>query len=91
LWTANVYEGGRTHRVPTPIDRIGIFLRPGAFVPVELARSLMPGDSMTNGRVKAALATGNSAEVKRHPGAVGLDYVIVYGGGAKHVIPASEF
>lgn len=89
FWTAESYEGGRTHRVGTPIDRIGVFLRPGAFVPVELAPSLALGDSMTGGRVRAALTSGTPAEVKQHPGVAGLDYLIVYGGGAKRVIPAS--
>jgi len=91
LWTADVYEGGRTHRVPTPIDRIGVFLRPGAFVPVEMARSLTPGDSMTTGRVKAALATGSSKEVRQSARQAGMDYLIAYKEGTKQIIPSSDF
>jgi alpha-glucosidase (family GH31 glycosyl hydrolase) len=91
FWTAESYEGGRAYTVATPLDRIGVFLRPQAFVPVELAPSLAPGDSMTPGRVKAVLATGDPAELTRHPGIAGFDYLIVYGRGTKRVIPASEF
>lgn len=95
FWTAVSYDGGRdggrVHRVATPIDRIGVFLRPGAFIPVELARSLTPGDSMTSGRVKVGLATGDSTEARRSAGLTGMDYLICYAGGAKRVISASEF
>jgi alpha-glucosidase (family GH31 glycosyl hydrolase) len=91
LWTAKSYDGGRAYRVPTPIDHIGVFLRPGAFVPVELAPNLTPGDSMTNGRVKAALTVGSSAEVRQAAREAGIDYLIVYREDTKQIIPAREF
>ncbi len=91
FWTAKSYNGGRTHKVPTPIDRIGVFLRPGAFVPVEFAPSLVPGESMTDGRVKAALATGSSAEGRQNARESGMDYLIVYRENSLQAIPASDF
>lgn len=91
FWTAKPYDGGKTHRVPTPLERIGVFLRPGALIPVDLAPSLTPGDSMTNGRVKAALATASAAEVRKSARESGMDYLIVYEKGAKQAIPANAF
>jgi alpha-glucosidase (family GH31 glycosyl hydrolase) len=90
FWTAESFPGARPHRIATPIDRIGVFLRPGAFVPVELARSLVPGESMTAGRVKAVLATGPEAGARRRAEAGGAEYLVLFGDGAKRVIPLSS-
>ncbi|MGB7264042.1 MAG: hypothetical protein WBC92_00920, partial [Terracidiphilus sp.] len=68
-----------------------VFLRPGAFVPVEFAPSLVPGESMTDGRVKAALATGSSAEGRQNARESGMDYLIVYRENSLQAIPASDF
>jgi alpha-glucosidase (family GH31 glycosyl hydrolase) len=91
FWTAKSYDGGRAYRIPTPLDRIGVFLRPGAFVPMELALSLTPGESMTKGRVKAALVTASSAKVRQRAREAGMDYLVVYTDGAKQAIPTSDF
>jgi alpha-glucosidase (family GH31 glycosyl hydrolase) len=90
FWTAESFLGARPHRIATPIDRIGVFLRPGAFVPVELAPSLVPGESMTAGRVKAVLATGPEAGARRRAEARGAEYLVLFGDGAKRVIPLSS-
>lgn len=87
FWTADSYDGAQSHRIPTPIDRIGIFLRPGAFIPVELAPSLLPGESMSAARVKAVLTTNHANGLEDRAKASGAQYLIVYGEGAKRVIP----
>jgi hypothetical protein len=56
-----------------------------------MARSLTPGDSMTTGRVKAALATGSSKEVRQSARQAGMDYLIAYKEGTKQIIPSSDF
>ncbi len=87
FWTADSYEGARPHSVATPIDRIGVLLRPGAFIPVKLAPSLLPGESMSAARVKAVLTTERTNDAEDRAKASGARYLIVYGDGAKRVIP----
>lgn len=91
FWTAETYDGGRAHEAATPIDRIGIFLQPGAFIPVRLASSLVPGESMTGGRVKAVIAAQPENGVEQKTRASGASVLIVYGEGTKrvrHLVPS---
>lgn len=94
FWTATSWCGSQTIEVPTPIDRIGVFLRAGACIPVELASTLIPGDSMSSGRVRAVLAAKTDSATPVHIKAAGAQYVLLYGSGAKQVIavnPKNEF
>ncbi len=90
FWTAKTCDGARAHEAATPIDRIGIFLRPGAFIPVELAPSLIPGESMTAGRVKAIIATQPEKGIEQKAKASGASVLIVYGKGARRVTHFGE-
>jgi alpha-glucosidase (family GH31 glycosyl hydrolase) len=45
-----------------PLDKIGLYLRPGAAVPVQLNRDLQFGASMTAGRVNALVLTQPSGD-----------------------------
>ncbi len=86
FWTAQSWSGPRAIEAKTPIDRIGVFLRAGACVPMELATSLIPGDSMSGGRVRAVLATrpesGGAARVRT----CGAEFLLLYGDGSKQVL-----
>lgn len=86
FWTAVSYTGGRAIRAATPIDRIGVFLRAGACIPLELAKSQVPGDSMSAGRVKAILATRPDVPGRVRIATKGAESLLVYGNGSKHVI-----
>ncbi len=44
-------------KVDAPLDTIPVYLKPGAFVPVELNRELQLGKSMTRGRCDALVVT----------------------------------
>lgn len=86
FWTARSWSGSTAMEASTPLDRIGVFLRAGACMPLELAPSLVPGDSMTPGRVKAVLATrpdsGGAVRLPTH----GAEYLLLYGRGSKQVL-----
>jgi alpha-glucosidase (family GH31 glycosyl hydrolase) len=57
FWTGREFTGDRAIELATPLDRIGVLLRQNAAVPMDLAPSLRPGESMSGGRVRAVLAT----------------------------------
>jgi alpha-glucosidase (family GH31 glycosyl hydrolase) len=57
FWTGREFVGNRSIVLATPLDRIGVLLRDGAAVPMDLPPSLTPGESMSAGRVRAVLAT----------------------------------
>jgi alpha-glucosidase (family GH31 glycosyl hydrolase) len=57
FWTGREFAGNRIVELAMPLERIGVLLRQGAAVPMELPPSLRPGDSMSPGRVRAVLAT----------------------------------
>lgn len=57
FWTGREFRGNRTIMLATPLDRIGVLLRDGAAVPMDLPPSLTPGESMSAARVRAVLAT----------------------------------
>lgn len=57
FWTGREFSGNRTIMLPVPLDSIGVLLRAGAAIPLDLPASLVPGESMTPGRVRAILAT----------------------------------
>ncbi len=94
FWTAHSWQGSTAIQATTPIDRIGVFLRAGACVQLDLALSLNPGESMSRGRVKAVLATrpdsGGSTCIRTK----GAEYLLIYGKGSKQVIrlgPSSQW
>lgn len=86
FWTAVTYEGPQRLRVETPIDRIGLFLRSGASIPVELGLDLKPGSSMTAGRIKAVIATGSEKANIERAKKCGASRLILYGHGEKRVV-----
>jgi alpha-glucosidase (family GH31 glycosyl hydrolase) len=57
FWTGREFRGDRMIALATPLDRIGVLLREGAAIPIDLPTSLTPGDSMSAGRTRAVLAT----------------------------------
>jgi alpha-glucosidase (family GH31 glycosyl hydrolase) len=57
LWTGQEFPGDRAIQLAAPLDRIGVLLRPGAAIPIDLPPSLIPGESMSAGRVRAVFAT----------------------------------
>lgn len=93
FWTGDSFPGGRTIEISAPIDRIGVLLRPGACVPLDLAPSCVPGDSMSEGRIRAMLiATPEDKPVRISTEKVSS--IVVYGGGVKRVLtvePGREF
>ncbi|MGB6133642.1 MAG: TIM-barrel domain-containing protein [Acidobacteriaceae bacterium] len=94
FWTGNSWRGSTVIEAATPIDRIGVFLRAGACVPLELAASLVPGDSMSGGRVKAILAAHPESGVPVRLPAGGAEYLLLYGDGTKRILkldPHSDF
>jgi alpha-glucosidase (family GH31 glycosyl hydrolase) len=83
FWTANSYAGPTSIQVAMPLDRIGVFIRAGAYVPLKLAPSLVPGDSMSKKRLSAVLTTESAAGAGFRANTCGASYVLVYGGGKK--------
>ena len=57
FWDGSVFVGGTNLLARAQMDEIPVFLRAGALVPLALAPTLQPGDSMTSGRIEALLAT----------------------------------
>ena len=55
FWTGENIKGGKTVNVSAPEDRIPLFLRNGAVIPLELARTLRLCDNMEKGRTPALL------------------------------------
>jgi alpha-glucosidase (family GH31 glycosyl hydrolase) len=90
FWTAKTYTGPKRIRIAMPLDRIGVFLRDSACVPLELAPSLVPGESMSAGRTKAILTTGLAANAQLSAQSYGASHLLVYGGGNKRTIAVSN-
>lgn len=65
FWTGRVVTGGRVVTVPAPLDRIPVFLRAGALVPVRLNAALRWGESLTNDAVHALVVTPPAAPEAR--------------------------
>ncbi len=57
LWDGKTTSGPAKIKVDAPLDTIPVYLRPGAFVPVQLNRELQFGKSMTSGRFDALVVT----------------------------------
>jgi alpha-glucosidase (family GH31 glycosyl hydrolase) len=57
FWTGREFRGNRNISLAAPLDRIGVLLREGAAIPMNLPPSLTPGESMSAGRLRAVLAT----------------------------------
>ncbi len=55
--SSDVTEGPTVKCVQAPIDRIPVYVREGALLPLQLSGSLKPGDSMSKTKVKAVLLT----------------------------------
>ena len=57
LWDGKTVSGPATLKVDAPLDTIPVYLKPGAFVPVELNRELQFGKSMTSSCFNALVVT----------------------------------
>jgi alpha-glucosidase (family GH31 glycosyl hydrolase) len=57
LWDGRSVYGPATLKVDAPLDTIPVYLKPGAFVPVQLNRELQFGKSMTRSRFDALVVT----------------------------------
>ena len=57
LLDGKTVEGPANLEISLPLDKIGVYLRPGTAVPVQLNRELQFGKSMTGGRVSALVVT----------------------------------
>ena len=57
LWDGKTVSGPANLESRVPLDKIPVYLRQGAVVPVHLNRELQFGKSMTSGRVTALLVT----------------------------------
>lgn len=57
LWDGKTTLGPSVVKVDAPLDTIPVYLRPGAFVPVQLNQELQFGQSMTASRVHAMVVT----------------------------------
>jgi alpha-glucosidase (family GH31 glycosyl hydrolase) len=62
LWDGKSVAGPADSEVDVPPDRIPVYLRAGAVVPVELSAALEFGGSMTGGRVKVLVVTPPKTE-----------------------------
>lgn len=85
FWTCETFRGPAKVVVPTPIDRIGVLIRPGAAIPVELAKSLVFGESMSPGRVKALWVTRPDRSGPVHVKTNGASFLFLYEGGKRRV------
>jgi alpha-glucosidase (family GH31 glycosyl hydrolase) len=57
LWDGKPVSGPASVKISVPLDKIPVYLKPGAVVPVQLSRELRFGESMTSGRVNALVVT----------------------------------
>ena len=64
LWDGKTTSGPAKLKVDAPLDTIPVYLRPGAFVPVQLNRELQFGKSMSRGRFDALVVTPPSEDRK---------------------------
>jgi alpha-glucosidase (family GH31 glycosyl hydrolase) len=61
FWTGEIIDGSTERVVDAPLDRIPVYLRAGAVVPVQLDETLAWGASLTGSRVGALVATPPAA------------------------------
>jgi len=64
LWDGETVAGPARLKVDAPLDTIPVYLKPGAFVPVQLNRELQFGKSMTSGRFDALVVTPSTESGK---------------------------
>jgi alpha-glucosidase (family GH31 glycosyl hydrolase) len=57
LWDGKTVSGPADLKISAPLDRIPVYLRQGAVVPVQLNGELQFGQSMSSGRVNALVVT----------------------------------
>ena len=62
LWDGKTISGPREVKVDAPLDTIPVYLKPGAFVPVELNRQLQFGASMSGSRCHALVVTPSTRD-----------------------------
>jgi alpha-glucosidase (family GH31 glycosyl hydrolase) len=85
LWTGRPFTGNRVIELDTPLDTIGVLLAPGAALRMELPPSLVPGESMTSGRVRALLTTPPDRGRTWNVDTSGVDVLIRFVGGKRVV------
>jgi alpha-glucosidase (family GH31 glycosyl hydrolase) len=86
FWTGEVVAGPQTRQVEAPLERIPLYLRAGAALPVHLHGTLQWGASMTGSRVGALVATPpGTGEFRIGIADAGVRYVLIYGAGVTAV------
>jgi alpha-glucosidase (family GH31 glycosyl hydrolase) len=85
FWTGEELAGDRKIEFPLPLNKIGVFLRAGAAVPLDLAVSLVAGESMSKGRVRAILATRPVSGDRWRVDTAGVQFLIRYVSGKRNV------
>ena len=76
--------------IPDPRKERVRYGAPGFCVPLELAPSLVPGESMSAGRTKAILATVPVVNAQLSAQGYGASRLLVYGGGSKRTIAVAN-
>ena len=87
FWTGRSLRGDQLIDAEMPLDRIGIFLRAGAQVLVDLPSSLVPEESMSSRRVRCILATRPLSGERWSVNTSGVEFLIKLGSGRKLEIP----
>lgn len=62
LWTGKTVQGGQALKAEAPQDRIPVYIRAGAVLPVKLSEDLRLGAAMPDGGVEALLLTPGNRE-----------------------------
>lgn len=89
LWDGKMETGPGKASVSAPLDRIPVYLKEGATLPVNLSASLQWGDSMTAGKVPALII--NPAQDAARRTALGTELQLTVGSETHYaVIYASE-
>jgi len=66
LWDGRTISGPAHREIEAPLDKIPVYLRRGAAMPVQLSRELQLGRSMTANRVNAMIVTPPAREETAH-------------------------
>ena len=86
FWTGREFAGNCTTELTLPLDQIGVLLREGAAVPIDLPQSLMPGESMSSGKLRAVLTTRSAKGQRWRVDTRGAQVLLRYEHGRRHVV-----
>lgn len=87
FWTGRSFKGGGVIEAEMPLDHIGVFLRAGVCVPLDLPPSLVPGESMSSVRLRVIIATRPPASEHWKVDTTGAQFLIQCGNGRKQAVP----